>query len=119
MTDKRNPGDRDSNEELDEIKKLYQSNYYELIGAKTLSRRGNWWTALLLVEEKQEKENKEKKKKLIFQRWKKITQKIELDGQEEKKHYWRREKDFTLSSRKQWDQIKTMIDSWIEDGEWE
>ncbi|MHA2298955.1 MAG: hypothetical protein ACXAEU_13350 [Candidatus Hodarchaeales archaeon] len=117
MPSRKISGARDQEDELEEVRKHYKSNYYEVIKAKTLSRRGNWWTALLLVEEK--KEIPKKKRKVIFQRWRRMTQTIELDGKENKKQYWRKEKDFTLSNPKHWNQLKSFVDSWINTNEWE
>lgn len=108
----------------------FNNQYYDLITGKTLSKRGVWWTALLLVnskgkeaeegEEGEEKTTTTKKpsaeakvtKKVIIQRWRRFKQ--GEDG-----FRWSRSKDFTISSKNQWTQLKSIIDEWVENGNWE
>ncbi len=107
----------------------FNNQYYDLITGKTLSKRGVWWTALLLVNSKEkeadkgeeiEKSTSTKKsvsedkvtKKVIIQRWRRFKQ--GEDG-----YRWNRSKDFTISSKNQWTQLKSIIDEWIESGSWE
>ena len=98
----------------------FNNQYYDLIKGKTLSKRGVWWTALLLVEtknpetEEEKVEEKEKKiqKKVMIQRWRRYKQ--GEDG-----FRWSRSKDFTISSKKQWELMKDILDTWVEDKSWE
>ena len=109
----------------------FNNQYYDLIKGKTLSKRGVWWTALLLVQSKgkeddggeNEEESKPKtskkssssdqvSKKVIIQRWRRFKQ--GEDG-----FRWSKSKDFTISSKNQWDQLKTIVDEWVNDGSWE
>ena len=107
----------------------FNNQYYDLITGKTLSKRGVWWTALLLVNSKgkegEEGEEEEKSvstkktsasdkvsKKVIIQRWRRFKQ--GEDG-----FRWSRSKDFTISSKNQWSQLKSIIDEWVENGSWE
>ncbi|MFX1511666.1 MAG: hypothetical protein ACFFCQ_03675 [Promethearchaeota archaeon] len=80
----------------------FVSDYYVLIKGITLSKRGNWWTALLLLETKTEK----KGRKISLYRWRK------------RQDNWSRSKEFTLSSPKQWEAMKTSINKWINDKDW-
>ena len=109
----------------------FNNQYYELITGKTLSKRGVWWTALLLVnskgkegeegEEGEEKVVSTKKastsdkitKKVIIQRWRRFKQ------GDEGGFRWSRSKDFTISSKNQWIQLKFIIDEWVDNGNWE
>lgn len=103
----------------------FNNQYYELLGGKTLSKRGVWWTALLLVKSKgkeegeeggetEEKASTDEKlpKKVIIQRWRRFKQ-----GEEGFR--WGKSKDFTISSKNQWNQLKSIIDEWVNDGSWE
>ena len=101
----------------------FNNQYYDLLAGKTLSKRGVWWTALLLVQSKSNKddetEDKEDispagkiSKKVIIQRWRRFKQ-----GEEGFR--WSRSKDFTISSKKQWSQLKDLVDEWVEDGSWD
>ena len=105
----------------------FNNQYYDLIAGKTLSKRGVWWTALLLVqskgkdaEEGEEEEGKTSKKstdeklakKVIIQRWRRFKQ--GEDG-----FRWSKSKDFTISSKNQWTQLKELVDEWVDDGSWE
>lgn len=106
----------------------FNNQYYELLGGKTLSKRGVWWTALLLVRSKGkeeaeegadvvEKDNKasndeNQPKKVIIQRWRRFKQ-------GEDNFRWSKSKDFTISSKNQWNQLKSIVDEWITDGSWE
>ncbi|MHA2366523.1 MAG: hypothetical protein ACXAC7_21380 [Candidatus Hodarchaeales archaeon] len=99
----------------------FNNQYYDLVKGETLSKRGKWWTAVLLVkpkarEEEGENEIKEKKDpklKVMIQRWQGFKQDKEV-----KEYNWRRSKDFTISSRKQWLQMRETIEKWVEDEEW-
>lgn len=112
-------------EEEDEFP--FNNQYYDLITGKTLSKRGVWWTALLLVQSKgkeaEEGEDTEEKtakkpasdkitKKVIIQRWRRFKQ--GEDG-----FRWSRSKDFTISSKNQWTQLKEIVDEWVDSGSWE
>ena len=106
----------------------FNNQYYDLLAGKTLSKRGVWWTALLLVKSKgkdtEEGEEEEKSstkkatteekvtKKVIIQRWRRFKQ--GEDG-----FRWNRSKDFTISSKNQWSQLKALVDEWVDDGSWE
>lgn len=99
----------------------FNNQYYDLIMGKTLSKRGVWWTALLLVEpkptnddEKNESPIKEKKpsKKVIIQRWRRFKQ--GEDG-----FRWSKSKDFTISSKKQWESMKDILDEWVDNNNWD
>lgn len=104
----------------------FNNQYYDLLAGKTLSKRGVWWTALLLVQTKANKEedsdegesnstNSEKKlsKKVIIQRWRRFKQ------GEDGGFRWSKSKDFTISSKNQWNQLKALVDEWVEDNSWD
>lgn len=101
----------------------FTNDYYDLIKGATLSKRGRWWTALLLVESKTGKDdpNKEPQRKVIVQRWQGFKKKEEGEEEEptsksKKAEYtWSRKKDFTISSKKQWEQMREILDQWVED----
>ena len=103
----------------------FNNQYYDLLAGKTLSKRGVWWTALLLVQSKANKEeesddgesnsnNSDKKltKKVIIQRWRRFKQ--GEDG-----FRWNKSKDFTISSKNQWTQLKALVDEWVDDNSWD
>ena len=110
----------------------FSSPYDELITGKTLTKRGVWWTAVLLVESKQTEETEETEegkkpttkkkpseptKKIIIQRWQRIRRKTEDSG-EESKEFWIRKKDFTLSKPAQWESLKHIVDTCVNNGSW-
>lgn len=103
----------------------FNNQYYDLIKGKTISKRGVWWTALLLVNSKpaddtNEKDSDKKKsdkkkepaKKVIIQRWRRFKQ-----GKDSFR--WNKSKDFTISSKNQWNDIKNTLNEWDEDGSWD
>jgi hypothetical protein len=101
----------------------FNNQYYDLITGKTISKRGVWWTALLVVQskgkgdepEEEKKETNDEKplaKKVIIQRWRRFKQ--GEDG-----FRWGKSKDFTISSKNQWNQLKNIIDEWLINGTWE
>lgn len=99
----------------------FNNQYYDLIKGQTLSKRGVWWTALLLVQtkpnESDEEEDTETKtdekisRKIIIQRWRRFKQ--GEDG-----FRWNKSKDFTITSKKQWNELKGVIEGWIGDESW-
>ena len=106
----------------------FKSLYDDLIMGETLSRRGNWWTAVLLVKSKAPTSISEDdsdptkeftpKMKIIIQRWQKIKRKAE-DSSGMPPEFWARKKDFSLSKKAQWQELKRILDSWINEGKWE
>lgn len=115
------PKSTSSKEEEEEFP--FNNQYYDLISGKTLSKRGVWWTALLLVQTKPNKDEKSDDsddkptdgkitKKVIIQRWRRFKQ--GEDG-----FRWSKSKDFTISSKNQWNQLKEILDEWVENGSWE
>jgi len=89
----------------------YTSRYDDLVMGKTLSKRGQWWTALLLVETKTT-DDSSGKRKIIIQRWKR---QVNRDTGEV---YWRATKNFTLTSKNVWKNLKEAVDDWISRDEW-
>ena len=101
----------------------FNNQYYDLLAGKTLSKRGVWWTALLLVQSKANTgedaddpdstpSDKKLAKKVIIQRWRRFKQ--GEDG-----FRWGKSKDFTISSKNQWNQLKSLVDEWVEDNSWD
>jgi hypothetical protein len=104
----------------------FNSPFDELIKGTTLSKRGVWWTAVLLVKSKKPAENLTdednsnhlliEKQKVIIQRWKKIKRKG--DDTKEDIEVWIRKKDFAIGKKAQWEQLKAIIDGWVQEKHW-
>jgi hypothetical protein len=114
---------------IEDIKDFpFNSPYDDLIAGQTLSKRGAWWTAVLLVKSKEKKSDnsietaksdkkQNQKQKIIIQRWQKIKRKP-TDDSEEGTEFWMRKKDFALSKKAHWNDLKKIIDSWIKTDQW-
>lgn len=106
----------------------FNSPYDDLITGETLSKRGAWWTAVLLVKSKEKEIDKsiesekpilkqKPKLKVVIQRWQKIKRKPK-DEREEGTEFWMRKKDFTLSKKAHWNDLKLIVDNWIDKNQW-
>jgi hypothetical protein len=124
----KNKKDNESSKDEEKIEFPFNSPYDDLITGETLTKRGAWWTAVLLVKSKEKTEDdaietkkttsqKGQKRKIIIQRWQKIKRKKDEES-EEGSEFWMRKKDFTLSKKEHWNDLKRIVDSWIEKNEW-